>query len=78
MQAALESVVGDGVSVYLEFQAGMDSDWCPDRTSGSNDYIEWKLSTENGIPGFSAPLVLYCLLSMLALMVLLDRKRIKN
>ncbi len=76
-QVALEGIVGDGISMYLEFYAGWDSDWCPDRTGGNTDYIEWDFSEDDGIPGFSAPLALFCLLTVLAVIVLLDRKRIK-
>ncbi|HUX99861.1 MAG TPA: hypothetical protein VMV49_09925, partial [Candidatus Deferrimicrobium sp.] len=73
----LEGVIGDGVSMYLEFFAGWDTDWCPDRTGGATDYIEWIFEEDTGIPGFSAVLVIFSLLSVLLVMVLLDRQRIK-
>jgi len=79
VQMALEGVTGDNCSMFLEFYAGWDSDWCPDRTGGTTDYLEWDLcgDGDDGIPGFSTPLALFCLLSVLAVMVVLDRKRVK-
>ncbi len=75
-QMALAGFLGDGCSMYLEFYAGWDSDWCPDRTGGATDYIEWSFCGGGGIPSFSASMVLFSLLTVLAVIVLLDRKRI--
>ncbi len=75
---AVRGVEGDNCSMYLEYVAGWDTDWCPDRTNETTDYIEWNLCTDTrGIPGFSTCLVFVCLLGVLTAIMLLDRKKIK-
>ncbi len=75
---ATAGVPGDNISMYFEFETGWDSDWCPDRTAGSTDYIEWTLTTEGGgIPGFSLGFVLIGLLNLLGIPVLLQKKQKK-
>ncbi len=44
-------VEGDNCTMYLEFEVGGFTDWCPDRTGGTTDYIEWDLY-EEGDGGF--------------------------
>ncbi len=71
-------VPGDNTSMYLEFEAGWDSDWCPDRTVGLSDFIEWSISTGGGgVPGFSLGFVLIGLLNVLGIPVLLQKKQKK-
>jgi hypothetical protein len=74
----IELVAMNETSVYLEFEAGWDSDWVPDRTANLDDWIEWEISFgDGGIPGFLMNLVIMSLLLTIAIPVLLQRKRPK-
>ena len=75
---AHESIEGDNCSMYLEFEVGATSDWCPNRTAGTTDYLEWNLCADTGgIPGFPITFALLSLLTLLGVTILLQRNRIK-
>jgi hypothetical protein len=77
MKMALQGVLGDNSSMFLEFQAGTMTDWCPDRTGNATDYIAWDITAgTGGIPGFSMDFALLSLLTFLGATILLHRKRI--
>jgi hypothetical protein len=70
--------VGDNCTMYLEFQGGAATDWCPDRTGGDTDYFEWDLCAKSsGIPGFSLSLALISLLTIFSVPILLRRTRLR-
>ncbi len=75
---ALQGVLGDNTSMFLEFMAGLSTDYCPDRTGNATDYIEWDIPAgTGGIPGFPIEFALFSLLSFLGATILLHRKRIQ-
>jgi hypothetical protein len=75
---ALQGFEGDNCSMFLEFEAGLVSDWCPDRTGNATDYIAWDINAgTGGIPGFPITFSLLSLLTFLGATILLHRNRIK-
>jgi hypothetical protein len=74
----MSSLTWNGHRLYLEFRATEGgTDWCPDRTLNPNDYIMWNLIPQGGIPGFTTPLTIFSLLTLLALILVFERKPLK-
>ncbi len=80
-QMALLGVEGDNYTMYLEFESGAASDWCPNRTAGETDYIEWDIRSDSGpnggIPGFPMAFALLSTLTFLGITLLMRRNRLK-
>ncbi|MDD1778399.1 MAG: hypothetical protein LUQ65_09560 [Candidatus Helarchaeota archaeon] len=74
----MSDFIWNGQSLYLEFRSTLGgTDWCPDRTLNSNDYITWDLFPQGGIPSFTTPLAVFSLLTLLALILIFERKPLK-